>query len=161
MCNYENDDTEGKDCFSKTVNRLSFLKDNLQQDNLQKVISCIMILMQYSILVSLMIIATKRTDTRGGVNLKLYVVEPQRKQQVRVSNENYIEIISSMKMLKKLYLTQWIVVLCLVTKMQVGFGSGNFRQNRVGSVRVELGNVIKNLCNFLLWGLLNADKSAD
>ena len=32
MCNYENDDAEGKDCFSKTVNRLSFHKGQIPTD---------------------------------------------------------------------------------------------------------------------------------
>ena len=55
---------------------------------------------------------------------------------------------------------RWLV-LCQVAKMQVGSGSGNFRQNRVGSVRVQSGNVNEKLLNFLLRALLNADKSAD
>ena len=45
--------------------------------------------------------------------------------------------------------------------MQVGSGAGNFRQNGVGSVWVESGNVNEKLLNFLLRALLNADKSAD
>ena len=46
-------------------------------------------------------------------------------------------------------------------KMQAGSGSSNFRKNRVGSVRVELGNVNIKLLHFLLSALFNTDKSAD
>ena len=34
--------------------------------------------------------------------------------------------------------------------MQVGSGSGNFRINRVGSVRIELSNANKNILNFIM-----------
>ena len=40
----------------------------------------------------------------------------------------------------------FLVVLCRVEKMQVGSGLDNFRENRVGSVRVESGNVNKICC---------------
>ena len=46
-------------------------------------------------------------------------------------------------------------------KIQVGYGSGNFRKKRVASVRVESGNVNNKLLQFLLPALSNGDKSAD
>ena len=52
-------------------------------------------------------------------------------------------------------------MLCRVEKLQVGSGSGNYIKNRVGSVRVESGNVNINLLHFLLPTLFNADKAAD
>ena len=52
-------------------------------------------------------------------------------------------------------------VLCQDAKVQVGSGLGYFRQNRVGLLQVEPGNVNKRLLNFLLAALLDADKSVD
>ena len=40
------------------------------------------------------------------------------------------------------------LVLCREAKIQVGSGSGNFKQNRVGSVRVESGILNKKFWNF-------------
>ena len=54
-----------------------------------------------------------------------------------------------------------LLVLCRVEKLQVGSGSGNCIKNRVGSVRVESGNVNIKLLHFLLPTLFNADKAAD
>ena len=56
-------------------------------------------------------------------------------------------------------LAETVVVLCREAKMHVGSGSGNFRQNRVGPGK--MGNVKKNLLNFSLRVLFNADKSED
>ena len=52
-------------------------------------------------------------------------------------------------------------MLCRVAKIQVGSRSGNFRQNRVGSIRVESVNVNRKMLNFLLQAFLCADKSAE
>ena len=51
-------------------------------------------------------------------------------------------------------------MLCRVEEMQVGSGSGNVRNSRVGSVQVESGNVNKKLLHSLLPALFNAYKSA-
>ena len=53
------------------------------------------------------------------------------------------------------------LVLCQDEKVQGGTGLGYFRQNRVGLLQVEPGNVNKRLLNFLLAALLDADKSVD
>ena len=45
--------------------------------------------------------------------------------------------------------------------MQIGSGSGNFRQSRVGLRRIELCEQKKDLLNFLLRALFYADRSAD
>ena len=34
------------------------------------------------------------------------------------------------------------------SKMQVGYGSGNFRKSRVGSIRIESGNANENYIKF-------------
>ena len=54
-----------------------------------------------------------------------------------------------------------VLIVLWVEKMQVGSGLGNLRKNRVRSVRVESGNVNKELFYFLLPALFNADKSAN
>ena len=56
---------------------------------------------------------------------------------------------------------QFRVVLCRVEKCRPGPGRVITEKNRVGSVRVELGNVNIKLFHFLLSSLFNTDKSAD
>ena len=53
------------------------------------------------------------------------------------------------------------LVLCREAKTQVGSESGNFKHNRVGSVRVESCNLNKKFLKSFLPASLNADKSTD
>ena len=53
------------------------------------------------------------------------------------------------------------LVLCWVERMQVRSGSDNFKKNRVGLIRVELGKANQYVLNFLMAAVTDANKSAD
>ena len=53
------------------------------------------------------------------------------------------------------------LALCRVEKMEVRSWLGNFRKNRLGLVRGELGNVNKRILNFIMATVIDADKSAN